>query len=229
MRPDSPSSAVAITGTYVPQPDSGQELSHSQVFETTDDGVSWARLGDPHRSRARRDDRRRHQDRSRTASTCPARAGTARQRTASLFVSKDKGRAGANVRLPAAQFDPTTEDDDLHRRRRSHQRRSPLPPLERPGDGRAFAPHGRDARGRRDADLLDAPISSTPMHGVPRYHGRDARVRALAGRIEGLHREPGRRALGRADSSDLSFKKTSSISVQCLATRGPSSGLARPP
>ena len=50
VRPDNPSGAVAVTSTYLPS-DSGTLLNNSQVFETADDGKTWAPLGvalDPH-------------------------------------------------------------------------------------------------------------------------------------------------------------------------------------
>jgi photosystem II stability/assembly factor-like uncharacterized protein len=44
VRPDAPSSAVAITNTYVTS-DSAQDEIHAQVYETTDNGVTWTAIG----------------------------------------------------------------------------------------------------------------------------------------------------------------------------------------
>ena len=109
VRPDSPSSAVAITGTFVPQPDSGQEITHSQIFETVDNGVTWAPIGtpiDPEVIVQTVDVAKSNPNRLYVSGN----RGYGAAKTASLFVSKDKGTTWTEWSLPASQFDPTTED-----------------------------------------------------------------------------------------------------------------------
>ena len=109
VRPGAPSSAVAVTGTQVVQPDSGQVLNQSQVFETTDDGVHWTPLGapiDPQFIVTTVEASKTDPDRLYVS----ALLGFGTARTAFLFTSKDKGQSWAPSPLPAANFDPSKEE-----------------------------------------------------------------------------------------------------------------------
>ncbi len=95
VRPDSPHQVLALTGTFV---DGG---SSSQVFESTDDGATWAPLGvpiDPTVIVTTID----------VAASDPMRIyvsgtrGYGAMRTASMFVSTDRGATWAE--RPIAQF-----------------------------------------------------------------------------------------------------------------------------
>src|SRR5262249_6784142 len=109
VRPDSPSGAVAITKTYFAVADSGQEEMYSQVFGTDDDGATWTQLGTPI-------DPTVIVETVDVAKTDPNRLyvsgvrGYGSFRTASLFVSKDRGTTWNEQPLPASRFDPTLED-----------------------------------------------------------------------------------------------------------------------
>ncbi len=108
VRPDNPSSAVAMTLSY-PETDSGLVLTNSQVFETTNNGVAWVPLGDAGLDPtivvttvevAKTDPQRLY---------VSATRGFGLTQTASLFVSKDKGQTWTEYPLPKNQFDPTLE------------------------------------------------------------------------------------------------------------------------
>jgi len=105
VRPDAPTSAVALTGTIVPT-DSAFSNTYSQIFETTDNGKTWAAIGtpiDPTVLVTTIDVTKTDPNRIYVSGT---RAyGSAR--TASLFISKDKGATWTEAPIP--MFDPSSE------------------------------------------------------------------------------------------------------------------------
>jgi photosystem II stability/assembly factor-like uncharacterized protein len=105
VRPDVPSSAVAITGTYLPS-DSGSAMAFNQVFQTTDNGVTWNALGTPIDSNvsvATIDVTKTDPNRIYVSGT----RGYGSTRVALLIVSEDMGNTW--VEKPVPQFDPDTE------------------------------------------------------------------------------------------------------------------------
>jgi photosystem II stability/assembly factor-like uncharacterized protein len=105
VRPDTPTSAVAITGTYETS-DSASAIQYSQIFETTDNGKTWTPLGtpiDPSVLVTTID----------VAKTDPQRIyvtgtrGLGSGRTASLFVTADRGNTW--VEKPIPQFNADQE------------------------------------------------------------------------------------------------------------------------
>jgi hypothetical protein len=105
VRPDNPASAVALTGTFLPS-DAGQVNSYTQVFETTDNGQTWTAIGTPLDPRVvvetidvtKSDPNRIYISGTRAMGST---------RTASLFVSLDKGQTWSESPIP--QFDSATE------------------------------------------------------------------------------------------------------------------------
>jgi hypothetical protein len=217
VRPDSPSSAVAITKTYFAVGDSGQEETYSQVFGTEDDGVTWTSLGTPI-------DPTVLVETVDVAKTDPNRlyvsgvSGYGSFRTALLFVSKDKGTTWTKVRLPASQFDPTVEDsifigavdptnaDRLYLRSSALQTGgvSRLTVVTLAADGTATF----DSPRTFDAGMA-FPGSPGEMLGLA---VSDDGSMLYVGSLQG--------GLWSAHTSDFAFEKVSSISVQCLATHG---------
>ncbi len=108
VRPDTPSSAVAITATNLPT-DGAQALILSQVYQTTDNGMTWATLGapiDPLVTVTTIDVTKTDPNRIYVTGT----RGFGAARTASLFVSANNGEKWTEYSLPAAQYDWMTED-----------------------------------------------------------------------------------------------------------------------
>jgi photosystem II stability/assembly factor-like uncharacterized protein len=217
VRPDTPTSAVAITGTYVTVPDSGQEQTYSQVFETNDDGMTWAPLGIPI-------DPTVVVETVDVAKTEPNRLyvsgvrGYGSARKAVLFMSKDKGATWTEVDLPGAHFDPAIEDSifigavDPTNADRVYLRSSAQP---MGGQSRLTVVNFADG-------------GSPTFTGVHTFDAGMAFL-GLTGQMLGLAvSEDGSKiyigsvedGLWSADTSNLAFHKVSSIEVQCLATRG---------
>ncbi len=218
VRPDNPSSAVAVTSTELPN-DSGTLLYSSQVFETTDDGVTWPALGKPLDPTiqittvdvAKTDPQRLYVSATRGYNTIG--------QTAALFVSKDRGQSWIEYDLPSGMYDPTTEvgiyigavdptnADRLYIRSRGQasggKSRLTAVTLSATGGAPTFTavqtfdvPAGRSGL---QGELLGLAVSSD---GSKIYIGTT---------------EDG---LWMAQTSDLKFQKQSSTVVQCLATRG---------
>ena len=219
VRPDNPSSAVAITGTFVPQPDSGQETSYSQIFETVDDGVTWAPIGIPIDPAVivqtvdvtKTDPNRIYVSGTRSYGT---------QRTASLFVSKDKGTTWTEWQLPSDKYDPTTEDSifiggvDPTNADRVYLRSSAQP---------------TGGQSRLTVVTLAADGTPPTFTGAYRFDAGTAFLGGFTGEMLGFAlSEDGSRVyigsqedgLWSAQASDLELQKISPISVQCLATHG---------
>jgi Sortilin, neurotensin receptor 3, len=216
VQPDSPSSAVAITRSYFAA-DSGQDETYSQIYGTEDDGMRWTSLGtpiDPTVLVETVDVAKT--DRSRLYVSGVRGYGTSR--TASLFVSKDKGTTWTEWRLPASQFDPSAEDSlfigavDPTNADRLYLRSSALP-----------------TGGVSRLTVLTLAANGTPTFVSPRSFDAGMASTGLIGEMLGLaitddgstlyigSVEDG---LWRARTSDLAFEKVSSIEVQCLAARG---------
>jgi MYXO-CTERM domain-containing protein len=105
VRPDVPSSVVAITGSYLPS-DSGTLLLYNQVFQTTDNAVTWNTLGtpiDPDISVATIDVTKTDPNRIYVSGT----RGYGSMRVALLLVSRDMGNTW--VERPIPQFDANVE------------------------------------------------------------------------------------------------------------------------
>ena len=217
VRPNSPSSAVAITGTYFAVPDSGLEETFSQVFETDDNGVTWTALGVPI-------DPQVVVETVDVAKTDPNRLyvsgtrGYGAERTASLFVSKDKGATWTEWRLPTARFDPTVEDSifigavDPTNADRVYLRSSAQP-----------------TGGQSRLTVATFAADGTPTFTGVRSFDAGPAFAGLTGEMLGLAvSEDGSKVyigsvedgLWSANATDLAFQKVSSIIVQCLATRG---------
>jgi hypothetical protein len=218
VRPDSPSSAVAITGTFGVQPDSGQEISHSQIFETLDDGATWTALGtpiDPDVIVQTVDVTKTDPNRLYVSGT----RGYGTGRTASLFVSKDRGTTWTERTLPAAQFDPTTEDSifiggvDPTNADRVYLRSSAQP-----------------AGGQSRLTVVTLAADGTPAFtGAHLFDAGMAFLGFFTGEMLGFAlSEDGSKVyigskedgLWSAHTSDLEFQKLLPIDVECLATRG---------
>jgi hypothetical protein len=218
VRPDNASSAVAITGTFVPQLDSGQEFSHSQIFETVDDGVSWAPIGtpiDPMVLVQTVDVTKTDPNRLYVSGT----RGYGSQRTASLFVSKDKGASWTEWRLPAAQWDPATEDSIF------------IGGVDPTNADRVYLrSSAQQTGGQSRLTVVNLAADGTPTFtGAHLFDAGMAFLGGFTGEMLGFAlSEDGSRVyigsredgLWSALASDLEFQKISPISVQCLATRG---------
>jgi hypothetical protein len=108
VRADDTASVVAITRTYLPT-DAAIEQTESQVYETTDEGATWTALGvalDPDVTVQTIDVAKSDPNRIYVSGT----RGFGTAKTASLFVSTNKGATWTEQVLPAGQFDPTMED-----------------------------------------------------------------------------------------------------------------------
>lgn len=226
VRPDSPNSAVAITGSPFVQADSGLTLSQSQVFETTDDGVSWAPLGvpiDPDVVVTTVDVTKTDPDRLYASGT----RGFGAARTASLFVSKDKGQSWTEWPFPAAQFDRTTEDAifiggvDPTNADRLYIRSSGLVTVRS---------SGLVTGGRSRLTVVTLAADGTPTFETAHLFDVEAGFLGLTGEMLGFALSPdgskiyiGSNGDGLlvAEASNLVFRQQNSkIHVQCLATRG---------
>ena len=108
IRPDDAARAVALTHTNLPS-DAEEPVFLSQVYETTDEGATWSAIGVPIDSSvsvATIDVAKTDPNRIYVSGT----RGFGTAKTASLFVSTDKGASWTEDTLPPDQFDPSTED-----------------------------------------------------------------------------------------------------------------------
>jgi hypothetical protein len=215
IRPDDPTRAVALTRTYVPT-DSAVEMISSQVFETTDEGATWSPMGtpiDPTVTVATVDVTKTDPNRIYVSGT--RNFGTAK--TASLFVSTDKGATWTEEMLPSAQFDPSMEDSIYIG---------------------AVDPTDADRVYIRSEGILTGGESRLTV--FTRTPGASAQFKTaylfdvgaqmgLTGELLGfaLSEDGSKIYVGSQESglwvgtaADLMFHKTSSIIVQCLATHG---------
>jgi MYXO-CTERM domain-containing protein len=216
VRPDAPDVVLAVTSTYRPMDAGGGAFS--QVFQSTDDGAHFSALGtsiDPTVVIQTID----------VARSDPARVylsgtrGVGAQKTAALFVSMDMGAHWTERPLP--QFDPTKEEfiwiaavDPMDANRiyvRSNA------PINTGGNSRLYVT--TDA-GQSFQMVLDFVVPAPPPNLVKSGIGEllgfalspDGSKVYAGSKEQGLHM---------AAKSDLTFHQVnSSISVQCLATRG---------
>jgi hypothetical protein len=218
VRPDSPSGAVAITGTYVVNADSGQELHDSRVFETTDDGVTWTALGgaiDPAVSVYTIDVTKTDPNRLYVSGT----RGFGLDRTASLFVSKDKGQTWAERPLPSLEFDPATEDEIFI---------GGVDPTN--ADRLYLRSSGLSTGGRSRLTAVTLAADGTPAFSTARIFDVEAGPAGITGELLGfaLSSDGSKVYVGSqqegiwvAEAADLAFhQKNAKVHVQCLATRG---------
>jgi photosystem II stability/assembly factor-like uncharacterized protein len=216
VRPDNPASAVALTGTYVTT-DAGEQM-YSQVFETTDNGSTWAAIGkaidptvvvqtidvtpsDPNRiyvSGAR---------------------GFGTMKRAMLLVSTDKGNTWTERDLPSAQYDPTTEDTVF------------IGAIDPTNADRVYIrSSGLLTGGQSRLTIVDDASTASPKFTTARIFDVEASFAGeMTGELLGLALSPDgskiyvgtkEEGLWMASTSNFQFTKRSSIVVQCLATRG---------
>ncbi|MGH7269117.1 MAG: hypothetical protein ACREJ3_01700, partial [Polyangiaceae bacterium] len=218
VRADDPSRAVALTSTNVLS-DSSTSSTYSQVFQTTDNGATWAPVGmpiDPAVLVQTIDVPK--SDPSRIYVSGTRGFGTAR--TASLFVWTTASSRWTEQPIP--QFDPSMEDSiyiaavDPNNADRVYLRSSGK---DVGGESRLFVTS--QAAGDGGAVFTVPPTSSfqVPQAGL-----------ALIGELLGfalsqdgskVYAGTKESGLWMASSSDLIFKQVNShVHVQCLATRG---------
>jgi hypothetical protein len=211
VRPDSPHVVLALTSTYVSS-DAGVS-QYSQVFQSTDDGATWAPLGvpiDPAVSVTTIDVAQSDSQRVYVSGT----RGYGSTRTASLFVWTGQGDGWTENQLTA--FDPTMEDSifigavDPVNADRVYVRSSAQPTG---GQSRLFV---SDDAGR---SFVDAETFQVPNGGLLSVTGE---MLGFALSVDGSKIYAGTMEDGLfvASRADMIFKKTSSIHVECLATRG---------
>ena len=211
FRAGAPGALIALASSYLPADAGAGTLT--QLYESADDGATWAQLGVPIDPTVV----------VQTVDVAPASPGTmyvsgtrgyGAARTASLFVSADQGAHWTE--RPIAPFDAATEASvfigavDPVDSARVYVRTS------------AALPAGRS----RLLVTLDAGQS---FQVVQAFDVADEGGLATAGEILGFALSPdGSRiytgtkegGLFAADRSDLAFAQKASIHVQCLATRG---------
>jgi hypothetical protein len=216
VRPDNPASAVAISRAYA-QTDAGLTTMVTQVYETTDNGATWAPIGVP-------------LDPTFVAQTIDVAKGDANRlyvsgtdefavpRTAVLLVSTDKGTTWIKQVFPTAQFNPDTEDSVY------------IGAID-PGDvDRVYLRSAGNVMGGQSR-LTVVTSASTTAHFLTAksFQVGMAKRGEVTGQLAGFALSPdgqkvwvGSQADGlwMASASDLVFAKKKSVIVECLATRG---------
>jgi hypothetical protein len=215
VRPDAPAGAVALTLSYLTG-DSAIAGTSSRVFETTNEGATWTAISgtfDPEVTVTTID----------VAKTDPKRLyvsgtrnfGTAR--TASLFVSTDRGANWVEQMLPSAQFDPSTEDSiyigavDPSDADRVYIRSSGL--LAGGQSRLTVFTRASDGSGK---------FATAYLFDVAAQQGVSGELLGFALSADGSKVYVGSQESGLwvGSAAALKFHKTSSIIVQCLATHG---------
>ncbi len=223
VRPDTPSSAVAITGTFR-QSDSATDVMYSQVFETTDDGKTWAPIGnpiDPNVTVTTIDVTKSDPQRLYVSAT----RGLGSLRRASLFVSDDRGITWIEKQVP--QFDATRELSiyigavDPTNADRVYLRSSAL---VTGGLSRVFYTTNAGA----DAGTTFSLAGSLPNQGG--FNVEAGGLTDITGELLGLALSPDgskifvgtiEAGLWEANTSDMVFRqKNPNVRVKCLAARG---------
>ncbi len=217
VRPDTPASAVAITRQYV-QTDAAQEQTVSQVYETTDNGSTWSPIGtpiDPTVVVQTLDVTKGDPNRIYVSGTRSFGSG----KTASLFVSTNKGMTWTEQKLPAAQYDPTSEDSIYI---------GAIDPSN--ADTVYMRSSGLVTGGQSRLTVVTNASSAKPTFTTARIFDVEAgfsgestgELLGLALSSDGSKVYVGTKEEGlwMASASDLKFTKKSNIVVQCLATRG---------
>jgi hypothetical protein len=221
VRPDAPSRLVAMTGTYQAT-DSAQDTIYGQAFESTDNGVTWAPVGpalDPTVLPSTIEVSRSNPDLLYVSGT----RGVGVFTRASLFVY-DKSRSGQGWTewpLPTAQFDSTQEDsiyvsgvDPTNANRIYIRSRSQVTGGLSRLTVATLGPDGGPPT-FQSAYSFTVPTTSNIMRYVGEMQGfalSEDGTKVYIGSVE--------QGLWAAQTSDLKFQKTSTIEVQCLATRG---------
>jgi len=217
VRPDTPAGAVAITRAYVTT-DAATDQTYSQVFETTDNGVTWTAIGHPIDPTvivqtidvAKGDPNRLYVSGTR---------GFGSAKTAALFVSTDKGMTWNERDLPSAQYDPTTEDSIY------------IGAIDPSNIDRVYIrSSGLTTGGQSRLTVVNGASTASPTFATARIFEVEAGFAGeMTGELLGLAlsadgskvyvgtKEDG---LWMASTSDLKFTKKSSKVIQCLATRG---------
>jgi photosystem II stability/assembly factor-like uncharacterized protein len=218
VRPDAPASAVAITRTYVATDASAQDVTVSQVYETTDNGVTWTAVGkpiDPTVIVQTIDVAKGAPNRLYVSGT----RGFGSVKTASIFVSTDKGSNWTELPLPDADYDQTTEDAIY------------IGAIDPSDPDRVYIrSSGLEMGGRSRLTVLTGASTATPTFTTARIFDVEAGMQGeITGELLGLALSPDgtkvyvgtkEDGLWIAAASDLKFTKKSSVIVQCLATRG---------
>jgi hypothetical protein len=218
VRPDAPASAVAITRTYVTTDASAQDVTVSQVYETTDNGVTWTAIGkaiDPTVTVQTIDVAKGDPNRLYVSGT----RGLGSVKTASIFVSTNKGSDWTELQLPAADYDQTTEDSIY------------IGAIDPSDPDRVYIrSSGLESGGRSRLTVLTGASTATPTFTTARVFDVEAGMQGeITGELLGLALSPDgtkvyigtkEDGLWMAAASDLKFTKKSSVIVQCLATRG---------
>jgi hypothetical protein len=212
VRADNPHVVLALTSTFLPADAGGGTFS--QVFQSVDDGAAWTAIGVPVDADVRvqtLDVTKLDPHRIYVSGT----RGFGSTRTASLFISADDAQHWTES--PLAQFDGSIEDSiyigavDPADAARVYVRSSAAPAG---GQSRLFVT-GDSGQSFQVAEQFQVP---PPSLGI-----------AAAGEILGFALSPdgtkiyaGTKEAGLfvASKTDMSFVKTSSIHVQCLAARG---------
>jgi Sortilin, neurotensin receptor 3, len=217
VRPDNPAGAVTLTSTLLPS-DSSQSGTDNQVFETTDNGATWTGIGMPIPEFV-------VVTTIDVAKTDPnivyvsGMRGYGTSRTASLFVSTNKGQMWTEHVLPAGEYDPTMEDEvfigavDPSNADRVYMRSSAL---MTGGKSRLTVVNG-------------ASTASPTFANVDVFDVGMAKTGEITGELLGFALSPDgskvyvgteESGLFVASTSDFKFTNKSSKVVQCLATRG---------
>jgi hypothetical protein len=222
VRPNSPHGVLALTATPGSRADAG---TSSQVFESKDDGATWAPLGtaldptDPSLSVTTIDVAPSDSQRIYVSGT----RGFGSTRTASLFVSSDDGASWTE--RPLMQFDPTAPGDEVA---------IYIGAVDPTDADRVYVRSGGDITSITHPKLTC--MADTPSLGPSRlWMSRDAgqtfqlaslpltcQMLGFALSKDGSKVYAGSYGDGVfvAPSASLTFAKTSSIHAECLATRG---------
>ena len=215
VRPDKPHVVLAITSTQTPT-DAGVSLYGTQVFQSTDDGATWAPLGVPLDSHVlvQTIDVSKADAQGNYSIYVSGTRGYGSARTASLFASVDLGQTW--VEHPLQAFDAATEDSiyiggvDPTDPKRVYLRSSSV---QAAGRSRLFMT--TDGGGT----FTSPKTFQIPMASIYAVTGEflGFALSADGSKIYAGTKEDG---LFVASRTDMVFNKTSSIHVQCLATRG---------
>jgi photosystem II stability/assembly factor-like uncharacterized protein len=217
VRPDTPASAVAITRQYV-QTDAAQEQTLSQIYETTDNGSTWSPIGtpiDPTIIVQTLDVTKGDPNRIYVSGT----RSFGSNKTAVLLVSTDKGNTWTPLTLPAAQYDPSTEDSIYI---------GAIDPSN--ADTVYMRSSGLVTGGQSRLTVVTNASSAKPTFTTARIFDVEAgfsgestgELLGLALSSDGSKVYVGTKedGLWMASASDLKFTKKHDMVVQCLATRG---------
>ena len=139
-------------------------------------------------------------------------------RTASLFVSKDKGTTWTEWHLPPAQFNPAAEDSVF------------IGAVDPTNADRVYLrSSAQQVGGQSRLTVVTFAADGTPTFAGPHVFDEGMAFLGLTGEMLGLAvSEDGSKVyigsvedgLWRANASDLAFEKVSSLQVQCLAIHG---------